>query len=181
MARIARGDAFIDAALEGAAKAQTVEQLRQAQAVLLPLRCGMSLEETAQVTGISRGWVSQLRNRFMRGKLAAGPDTAARGGRRRQHFTLEQEAELLKPFLEEASKGGVLVVGQIKPKLEAALGRPMALSTVYALLHRHNWRKLAPDKRHPKSDPAAQEDFKKNSRKRSRRSGKIGQKINPSD
>ncbi|MDR0250284.1 MAG: winged helix-turn-helix domain-containing protein [Burkholderiales bacterium] len=39
----------------------------------------------------------------------------------------------------------------------------MALSSVYNLLHRHGWRKLAPDKRHPKSDPQAQEEWKKNS------------------
>ncbi|HQT31814.1 MAG TPA: transposase [Thiobacillus sp.] len=34
----------------------------------------------------------------------------------------------------------------------------MALSTVYAMLHRHGWRKLAPDKRHPQSahHPAGQ-------------------------
>ena len=37
----------------------------------------------------------------------------------------------------------------------------MALSSVYSMLHPHNWRKLAPDKRHPQSDPAAQEDWKK--------------------
>ena len=88
----------------------------------------------------------------------------------------EQEAELLKPFFETASKGGILVVGNIKPKLEAALGREMGLSTVYKLLHRHNWRKLAPDKRHPQSDPAAQEEFKKNSPKHSQKSAKTGRK-----
>ncbi|MBF0421979.1 MAG: winged helix-turn-helix domain-containing protein, partial [Magnetococcales bacterium] len=30
------------------------------------------------------------------------------------------------------------------------------------LLHRHGWRKLAPDKRHSQSDPVAQADWKKN-------------------
>jgi transposase len=158
------------------ATAETVEQLRQAQAVVLPLRYGMSLEETATAIGISKGWVSKLRNRFIKGKLAPGSTTPARGGRRRQHFTVEQEAALLAPFLKKASEGGILVVSQIKPQLEAALGRPMALSTVYALLHRHNWRKLAPDKQHPKSDPEAQEAFKKNSRRNSQKSKKIGQK-----
>ena len=69
---------------------------------------------------------------------------AVRGGRRREHFTPEREAELLKPFLESASIGGILVVSQIKPQLEAALGRKMALSSVYALLHRHNWRNSPP-------------------------------------
>jgi transposase len=87
---------------------------------------------------------------------------------------------LLKPFLEEAGKGGILVVGKIKPQLEAALGREMGLSTVYKLLHRHNWRKLAPDKRHPQSDPQAQEDWKKNSPKNSRKSAKTGHKANRS-
>ena len=83
---------------------------------------------------------------------------------------------LLKPFLKTAREGGVLVVGQIKPQLEAALGRPMSLSAVYALLHRHNWRKLAPDKRHPKSDPEKQENFKKNSEPRYQKLKKGGQK-----
>ena len=38
-----------------------------------------------------------------------------------------------------------MVFGQIKHDLDEALGRPMSLSSVYTLLHRHNWRKLAPD------------------------------------
>jgi transposase len=56
-----------------------------------------------------------------------------------------------------------LVVGQVRAELEASLGRRMALSSVYNLLHRHGWRKLAPDKRHPHSDPLAQAEWKKNS------------------
>ena len=77
-------------------------------------------------------------------------------------MSTEQERELLAPFLERASTGGILVVGQVKAEIEARLGRSMALSSVYNLLHRHGWRKLAPDKRHPQSDPLAQEEWKKN-------------------
>ena len=43
----------------------------------------------------------------------------------------------------------------------ATLGRPVAASVVWRLLARHGWRKVAPDTRHPKSDPAAQEAWKK--------------------
>ena len=85
------------------------------------------------------------------------------GGRRRENLSLARERAILEPFLERAGHGGILVVPQIKAELEAALGRPMALSSVYNLLHRHGWRKLAPDKRHPQSDPVAQEAWKKNS------------------
>jgi len=174
MARIARGNEVVDSALQTIANAVTLEQLRQAQAVVLPLRFEMSLAQTAQATGLSAGWVSKLRNRFIQGKPVGDGSVPARGGRRRQNFTLEQEAELLQPFLQQASEGGILVVGQIKPQLEAALGRPMALSSVYALLHRHNWRKLAPDKRHPQSDLVAQEEWKKNSPKHFTKSAKSG-------
>jgi transposase len=79
-------------------------------------------------------------------------------------MSAEQERELLAPFLERASTGGILVVGLVKAEIEARLGRSMALSSVYNLRHRHGWRKLAPDKRHPQSDPLAQEEWKKTPR-----------------
>ena len=176
MARIARGDEVVDNALQVIANAVTLEQLRQAQAVVLPLRFEMSLQETAQITGLSVGWVSKQRNRFIQGKPVGDGSVPARGGRHRQNFTLEEEAALLQPFLEQARQGGVLVIGQIKPQIEEALGRTMALSSLYALLHRHDWRKLAPDNRHPQSDPAAQEAWKKNSLARSKTSAKAGRR-----
>jgi Winged helix-turn helix len=43
-----------------------------------------------------------------------------------------------------------LMVNTIKQALEQRLGRKVALSSVYTLLHRHGSRKLAPDERHPK-------------------------------
>lgn len=174
MARIARGEEFAQPALQAIAQAQTVEQLRQAQAVILPLLFAMSLEQTAQITGLSVSWVSKQRNRFIQGKPVGNASVPARGGRRRQNFTVQEEEALLQPFLEQAKEGGVLVIGQIKPHIDAALGRSVSLSSVYALLHRHNWRKLAPDKRHPKSDPQAQDEWKKNSPKPSKNSAKTG-------
>jgi transposase len=180
MSRPMRGQDVLDDALQAIGFAKTIEQLRQAQALALPLQYGMSLAQTAQAIGISTGWVCRLRNQFIRGQIVEDGSKPVRGGRHRENFTHEQEAELLKPFLEEAGKGGILVVGKIKPQLEAALGREMGLSTVYKLLHRHNWRKLAPDKRHPQSDPQAQEDWKKNSPKNSRKSAKTGHKANRS-
>ena len=89
MARIARGEDVVDSAIEAIAKAVTVEQLRQAQAVVLPLRFAMSLEQTAEVTGLSVGWVSKQRNRFIQGKVVGDGSVPARGGRRRQNFTLQ--------------------------------------------------------------------------------------------
>ena len=176
MARIAKGQEAVELAREAIADAKTVEQLRQAQAVVLPLEHGLSLKATAQMIGLSVGWTSRLRNAFIRGEAIGDGSTPARGGRHHENFTREQEIEVLKPFLDRARNGGVLVVPEIKPALEGALGRPMALSTVYNLLHRHGWRKLAPDKHHPQSDAQAQQDWKKNSPKKSSSSARHGPK-----
>lgn len=167
-------------AREAIASAQTAEQLRQAQAVILPLDYAMSLTETAQVIGVSKGWACQLRRRFMRGQIAGAPDAPTPGGRKRQNMSVEEEREFLAPFFEQAATGGVLVVGPIKAALDKRLGRDVALASAYNLLHRHGWRKLAPDKRHPQSDPVAQQEWKKNSPKRLPQSAKTGGKAKKS-
>ena len=158
----------------------TLAQFRQAQAVLLPLDYSMSLTDTADAIGVSPGWACQLRRRFIHSPSSGVVDAPGAGGRKRQNMNLQEEREFLAPFLETAAQGGVLVVGQIKAALDKRLGREVALASAYNLLHRHNWRKLVPDKRHPKSDPLAQEEWKKNSPTISRTSAKTGRKRSPS-
>jgi transposase len=177
MARMASGSSVVEQARKAIADASTVEQLRQAQAVLFPLDHGLSLSDTAKMIGLSVGWACRLRNAFIRGEVVGDGSTPARGGRRRENFTPERESQVLRPFLDRARKGGVLVVPELKPILEAELGRTMALSSVYNLLHRHGWRKLAPDKHHPQHNVLAQQDWKKNSPKKSGASAKTGQRV----
>ena len=166
MGRPTRGIEVLEMAQEMIRQAKTIDELRQAQAVVLPLAYGLSLDQTAKAIGQSVTWICRLRNRFLAGETVGDGQRQRAGGRRRENLSAAREQEILAPFLARASAGGILVVPQIKAELEAALGRPMALSSVYNLLHRHGWRKLAPDKQHPKSDPNAQQAWKKNSPKR---------------
>ena len=118
--------------------------------------------------GVSPNTVRCLHSRFLRqgeGAFAA----VGRGGRRRQNLTVEGESELLRAFLAAAESGGVLEAGAIKAAYEARIGRPVPKSTIYRMLARHGWRKLAPRPRHPAMDPARQAAFKKNSPPPSRR------------
>lgn len=167
MARPAKGLDVLEQAKAGIASAKTVEELRAAQAVVLPLEFGLSLGQTAEGIGVSLGWACTLRNRFAR--IARGEEAPRqkRGGRKRQNLTLEEE-RFLQPFLDTAKSGGVLVVGGIRQALQEKLGRKVALSSVYNLLHRHGWRKLAPDRSHPQADLQAQQEWKKKSPKRLR-------------
>jgi len=164
MSRTATGSEFLAQAKALLTSAKTVEELRQAQAVVLPLEFGLSLDATASAIGVSKGWVNRLRVQFIRDGGAPKP-SHTRGGRMRENLSHEEEVQFLNPFLDQAKAGGILVVQEIKLALEERLGRQVALASVYNLLHRHDWRKLAPDKRHPKSDPAAQAEWKKNFRR----------------
>ncbi len=56
--------------------AKTAEELRAAQAILLPLELGMSLEETAKVIGRSVRATCSLRTRYYR--IASGEETLPR-------------------------------------------------------------------------------------------------------
>lgn len=162
MARTPQGREVLEKAKELLRKARTAEELRMLQAVILPLEFGFSLEHTAAITGVSKGWASHLRMQFIRSKALSGRKPR-RGGRRRQNMGYEEEKAFLAPFFERAAAGGILVVSEIKQALDSRLGRPTALASTYNLLHRHGWRKLAPDTRHPKADKEAQEEWKKNS------------------
>ena len=82
-------------------------------------------------------------------------------------MTMEEEKTFLAPWAEQARDADVLVVSPVRAALAEKLGREkVAASVVYRLLARHGWRKVAPDTRHPKSDPAAHAEWKKNFPKR---------------
>ena len=151
-------------AREQVSKARSADDLRQAQAILLPLQLGLSLEQTALAIGRSVSLTCKLRNRKRRERANEIPvRKSKRELRNRATATLAQEAALLDQVLAQASAGGVVVIPSLKPAFEKALGREIAPSTLYRMLARHGWRKLAPDTVHPKGDPERREEFKKNS------------------
>jgi hypothetical protein len=80
-------------------------------------------------------------------------------------MSIEEEREFLAQWIDKAIIGGVLTVPPIHAALVKRLGRDIPMSTTYRLLARHGWRKVQPDTKHPKSDPALQDEFKKNSPK----------------
>ncbi len=162
MARPPRGHEMLSIAQQRLAKTDDATELRILQAVVFPLDHGMSTQETARAIGRSTRWVTMARNKYIR-------DAGERPGkgqaiRNRAHMSLMEEKEFLAPFFEKARCGGVLVVNEIYCALQEHLGRKVALASTYNLLHRHGWRKLAPDKRNGEADVQAQEEWKKNCR-----------------
>ena len=65
MARPFQAQDQIEAALACIESTKSLAQLRRAQAVVLPLRYGLTLEQTAEAVGLSKSWVSKIRNAFV--------------------------------------------------------------------------------------------------------------------
>ncbi len=65
MARKASGKEELEAARERVRKAKTVQELRAAQAVLLPLELGLDMKQTALAIGRSVSATCTLHTRFV--------------------------------------------------------------------------------------------------------------------
>ena len=159
MARKASGADQLEAARVLLKQAKTAEELRAAQAILLPLALGLSLVQTAAAIGRSVGVTCTMRTRFGREEKKA--TRSKRELRNRAKASLEREAQILEEVLKPAATGGVVIVPPLKSAIEAGLGKTLGLSTLYQMLSHHGWRKLAPDKSHPQADPAARDEWKK--------------------
>lgn len=144
-----------------ASRTQDVRQLRMAQAVLLPALAQLTLEQTATILGIGRATVARFKSRFRRHGGEAEAQAPPWGGRRRALMSLEEEQKFLADWKCKAEQGELVVLTPLQAALEKKLGRRVKPSVVYRLLQRHHWRKVAPDTRHPKAEPAIQDEWKK--------------------
>jgi transposase len=120
-------------------------------------------KEIALDIGVSESTVHCLISAYNReGEKAV--ETEGKGQRQKANLTIEEEKEFLKPFFEKAEKGQITTANEIKKALENALGHSVHKTTVYRLLDRHGWRKIAPRPAHPKTNKEEQESFKKTSK-----------------
>jgi len=144
-------------------QATTIAEYRKALSVILAADYGLDADRTAELLGTSRRTVFRDRGRI---RNQGVPPKNLWGGRRHCAMTIDEEREFLAQWIDTATIGGVLTVPPIHAALVKRLGRDIPMSTTYRLLARHGWRKVQPDTKHPKSDPALQEEFKKNFPKR---------------
>lgn len=118
-------------------------------------------EQIASILGVSASAIDRLMKKFRRGELKDRAEKKLGGGRKHFLLTPQEEAEILKPFFEKASNGELVGIDELKQAFEANLGREVTQDYMYKMLKRNKWRKVVPDKEHPKNDPEKAEEFKK--------------------
>jgi len=131
-------------------------------------------EDIAKYCGVSKATVHQVISNYNRLGVAA-VETPGKGGHRHQYLTIEQEREFVTPFFARALQGEIATTAEIQQAYEKLVEHEVEDSTIYRLLHRHGWRKLVPRPQHPQADKEAQEQFKKNLRRRFKRLSQRGQ------
>ena len=128
----------------------------------LGVQAELEREQIAATVGRSRQFVDQWVGRYRTGGLDALVPKRQPGAARR--LSAEQEAQLCAmleagPGPEEglaAYNGPIL-----RERIEQLFGQAYSLAGVYKLLHRLGYNDLMPRPRHPDTDPAALEAFKK--------------------
>lgn len=140
--------------------AKTKEEFQRAQAIMLRMELGLHASEIAKILGLHTASIWKIHARFFR-EGSSILKSKPHGGRYRENLPVCEEQKLLKPFLRESRRSGILIVSKIKKAYEQVLGHEVPPSTVYRMLERNGWRKIVPRPSHPKSDAVAQEAFKK--------------------
>jgi hypothetical protein len=119
-------------------EATDINELRAAQALLLPL-LGLTLDQTAEAIGKSKFWASRARNAL----LAGEPPPTTHGGRRRAMMPVDAEVALLQQAIRNAFDRfdpSMLGRSRVRVALRALLdersGGSVSESTVTSFLNR---------------------------------------------
>jgi len=135
-------------------------ELQRFMCVWLRLKEGISTPNIAKAIGWNVNTVRIIQRNFINRGVAVFTESK-RGGRNHALLTPEEEKDFLASFEKSAKQGALLVANEIKEALEKRLGHKVHKTTVYRMLDRNGWRKVAPRRSHPKRDKEAGEAFKK--------------------
>jgi len=119
------------------------QQFQRALCVWLKSCFSMTSQQIALAIGWTPASVRKVQWRFAREgiqTLLVKP----KGGRKRELISFGREQQILDKFLRQTRRGGSLDVDQIRMAYELSVGKTVARSTIYRLIHRHGLRRFLP-------------------------------------
>ena len=137
------------------------QEYNRLQSVILKIRNGKGAEEIADLLQLNVRTVYKHQARYRKEGLSAFESKKPGSPSGPRLMSREEENALLKALEERAGEGQLLTASQVRQAGEEKLEKPVALSTVYLILHRNAWSKQRPRSRHPQGDQEAKTTFKK--------------------
>lgn len=141
---------------------RSLDEHRRIQSIYFRSKYGLGAEQIAEMVGLRLQTIRNLHSAYLRDGEAALQCQGA-GGRRQALLSLEEEEALLTEWEGDGQRGAILEVHRVQQAYEERVGKAVAKSTVYRLLHRHGWRKVAPHAHHPQGNEEQIKWFKKTS------------------
>lgn len=120
-----------------------------------------SAKEVALTMHTSINNVYQWAHKYKKHGIA-GLETKTKGGRKRAVMNLADERAIIDEIAEDSSKGLIVIASKIQELAEKRAGKKIFKNYAYSLLKRHDWRKIKPRPKNPKSSTEIQEEFKNN-------------------
>jgi transposase len=142
-------------------QAASVADQRRIEAVLMRALDASPPERIAEVSGLNVTAVRVIHSRLLREGEAGLVGRPGRGGKRRSLLTGPQAEQLLARLAASAARGELVEAGAFRRDCGSLVVYKVAASTVYRLLSRAGWRKIAPRPSHPRKDPVAEASLKK--------------------
>ena len=144
------------AELKEACKANRDKNVDKRLKALLLYGEGIKHSIIADKTGFVTTYITELAGKYRKNGITAIASNNYQGNRR--NLTFDQEAALLLPFKEKASKGQMVEINEITRAYEQATGKSLEKSNgqIYYVLARHGWRKVMPRSKHPKGAAEAE-------------------------
>jgi len=109
---------------------------------------GKNNKEIADIMKMNQKYVSQLVSLYANFGLERLATDERKGGNHR-NMTDDEEREFLEGFRKQAENGQIVTVKEMTQAYCEKIGKNRKKG-IYYLLHKHEWRKIAPRPRHPK-------------------------------
>ena len=127
---------------------------------------GKQNKEISEIVGISVQYITELVSKYVKEGMDAILTDKRTGNHR--NMSVSEEIAFLDGFLDLADAGQIITIAKIMEKYKEVTGKPCADTTIYRLLKRHGWRKIAPRPEHPGK---ASEDEIESSKKLTKHTG----------
>jgi transposase len=148
------------------AKRESIPKTRIRFLALGHLRSGKTKNEVAQMFQVSLTALRKWLLRFLNGGIDGLRAKAGKGRKRKLPSEREEEFREQIELLQESLEGGRVRGQDVQVLLKEKFCIDHALPSVYHVLGRCGLSWISARSKHPKSNPEAQEDFKKNSKKK---------------